>query len=237
MMSYNTPRFRAADYSRTILEIQRRNRRMNRVSMNTDRDAEGRVMRIEKSMRAFALPLIATLALLPGCDDKRTLVPITAPQPATQPVAPTTQELLQGEQVRVALKVIPFWVTVPKGWEMKTQAGVVVVQGPTPTGTAQLQVGRHIAPIAQHAELLVQGATRDAANKPGPYTLADVREISGLKLLETRNVGPTQPTPALDATGKTIADTTTRMDWKTTVFLPEGRETIICDVQFIDLTR
>lgn len=181
--------------------------------------------------------VISLIVAIVGCDDRRTLVPVIAPTPATKAARPTTQELLQGEQARIALKVIPFWVSVPRGWEMKSQAGVMVLEGPTPSGVAQLQIGRHLAPIAQHAERLVEGAKRDAASKPGPYTLADVRELGGLQMLETRSIGPTQPTPAIDAQGNTIADTSTRMDWKTMVFVPEGRETAVCEIHFIDLTR
>jgi hypothetical protein len=135
------------------------------------------------------------------------------------------------------LKVIPFWVSVPRGWELKSLAGVMVLEGPTPSGVARLQIGRHLAPIAQHAERLMEGAKREAASKPGPYTLADVRESGGLKVLETRSIGATQPRPAIDAEGNQIAQTTTPMDWKTSVFVPDGRDTAVCEIHFIDLTR
>ncbi|CAN5467970.1 hypothetical protein BH09PLA1_BH09PLA1_30150 [soil metagenome] len=184
--------------------------------------------------------LIALVGLwfITGCDDKRSLVPLVAPTTTTtRAPRPTTQELVSGQQIRIALKMIPFWVSVPQGWELKSQAGVMVLEGPTPAGVAQLQIGRHLAPIAQHAERLMDGAKREAANNPGPYTLADVRDLSGLKLLETRSVGATQPMPAIDAMGDTIADTTTRMEWKTTVFVPDNRDTVICEIHFIDLTR
>lgn len=195
-------------------------------------------MRVRFILGAGAMVIIGLGMAIVGCDDRRNLVPVLQQQPAaTQPTRPTTQELLQGEPTRVALKVIPFWISVPRGWELKSQVGVMVLEGPTPTGMAQLQVGRHLAPIAQHDLRMIEGAKREAAAKPGPYTLADVRESGGLKVLETRSVGNTLQTPAIDAQGTKIADTTTRMDWKTTVFVPDGRDMAVCEIHFIDLTR
>ncbi|MBC8107461.1 MAG: hypothetical protein H7Z14_12785 [Anaerolineae bacterium] len=195
-------------------------------------------MRVRLFLGAGAMVIIGLGISLVGCDDRRNLVPVIAPQAAaTQPARPTTQELLQGESTRVALKAIPFWISVPRGWELKSQAGVIVLEGPTPTGIAQLGIGRHLAPIAQHDERLIEGAKREAAAKPGPYTLADVRDSGGLKVLETRSVGKTLPMPAIDNLGNKIADTTTRMDWKTIVFVPDGRDVAVCEIHFIDLTR
>jgi hypothetical protein len=198
---------------------------------------EAPVMRVRRILGVGAVMIAGFGMAILGCDDRRNLVPIQPPQAATQPVRPTTQELMQGEGIRISLKAIPFWVSVPRSWELKSPAGVMVLEGPTPSGVAQIQIGRHLAPIAQHAERLIEGAKREAAAKPGPYTLADVRESGGLKVLETRSVGATQPLPAIDAQGNKIADTSTRMEWKTTVFVPDGRDTIICEMHFIDLTR
>jgi len=194
-------------------------------------------MRVRGILGAGAMAIIGLGVAIIGCDDRRNLTPITPPQAATKPAPPTTQELLQGEQARIALKVIPFWVSVPRGWELKSLAGVMVLEGPTPSGMACLQIGRHLAPIAQHAERLIEGAKREAAAKPGPYTLADVRQLGTLKLLETRSIGATQSTPAIDAQGNRIADTSTSMEWKTSIFVPDGRDTAVCEIHFIDLTR
>jgi hypothetical protein len=192
-------------------------------------------------MREFTIPGavgLVSIVLMLGCDDRRSLVPIEQPESAaTQPARPTTQELLSGEPQRIALKAIPFWISVPRGWEMKSQAGVMILQGPTPSGVAQLQIGRHLAPIANHAENLISGAQREAAGKAGPYTLAQVSDMNGLKALEKRSIGTTQSTPAIDAAGNTIAQTYTPMDWKKSVFVSEGRETIVCEIHFIDLSR
>jgi len=185
---------------------------------------------------AFAIAGFGLLLL--GCDGKRNLVPISPNAPAaTKPSLPTTQELMNGEQQRLALKAIPFWISVPKGWELKSPVGVLVLEGPTPSGVAQLQIGRHLAPIEKHADNLIEGAKREAAAHPGPYTLAQVRDMNGLRVLETRSVGTTSPTPAIDAAGNQIAPTSTRMEWKTTIFVPDGRDTAVCEVHFIDLSR
>lgn len=195
-------------------------------------------MRSRRILRINAIAIAGIGLLVIGCDDKRSLVPITPSAPASsKPAAPTTQDLLNGEQQRVALKAIPFWISVPKGWELKSPAGVLVLEGPTPSGVAQLQVGRHLAPVAKHADNLIEGARREAAARPGPYTLAEVRDMNGLKVLETRSIGATSPTPAIDAAGNQIATTSTRMEWKTTVFVPDGRDTVVCEVHFIDLSR
>jgi hypothetical protein len=173
-----------------------------------------------------------------GCDDRRTLVPLEpTTAPATQPAAPTTQDLLSGQQQRLSLRSIPFWINVPRGWELKSQAGVVLLQGPTPSGVAQLQVGRHMAPIENHAQNLIIGAKREAAAHPSEYALAEVRDNNGIKTLETRSVGATQNAPAIDAGGNTIAPTMTPLEWKTTMFIPDGRDTIVCDIHFVDLSR
>jgi hypothetical protein len=176
-----------------------------------------------------------------GCDDRKNLVPLEQPAQnaasATQPgAAPTTQELVGGPYERVALKAIPFSVSVPRGWELKSQGGMVL-QGPTPSGFAQLQIARHLAPIEKHAETLIAATKREAASNPGPYTLAEVRDINGMRALEARSAGQTQQRPAIDAKGKTIAPTTTPLQWKTSVFMPEGRDTVVCEIQFIDLSR
>ena len=196
-------------------------------------------MRVRRHLMIAALILAAQVGLsLFGCDDRRNLVPVADPPGTTQPVpAPTTQELLSGEPQRVSLKAIPFWISVPRGWQLKSQAGIMIIEGPTPSGVAQLQIGRHMAPIKEHAERLIEGAKREAAASPGPYTLAEVRDINGMKALEQRSVGATQNSPAIDAAGKTIASTSTRMEWKTSVFVPDGRETVVCEVHFIDLSR
>jgi hypothetical protein len=176
-----------------------------------------------------------------GCDDQKALVPVNPPtqnEAATQAAAaaPTTQELVSGPYQRIALKSIPFSISVPRGWELKSQGGMLL-QGPTPAGFAQIQIGRHLAPIAGHAETLIAATTRESAANPNAYQLAEVRNIGGLKALETRTMGKTQQSPAIDASGKVIAPTFTPVHWKTAVFMPEGRDTVVCEIHFIDLSR
>lgn len=176
-----------------------------------------------------------------GCDDRKALVTLNPPGQsegaATQPsAAPTTQELVSGPYERIALKAIPFSVSVPRGWELKSQGGMLL-QGPTPAGYAQIQIRRHLAPIANHADTLIAATTRESAANPAAFDLAQVRAIGGMKALETRSAGKTQQSPAIDGKGKTIAPTFTPLQWKTTVFMPEGRDTVVCEIHFIDLSR
>jgi hypothetical protein len=163
--------------------------------------------------------------------------------PATQASAtvtsrPTTQQLLTGEQVRMPLRAIPFSISVPKGWEIKSNAGIMTLEGPTPAGTAQIQVSRHVAPIAQHAERLVEGAKKEVQSNTPKYGLAEVRNMTpDIRSLEYRTVARS-PTgaPTIDSTGRQIAPTATPMQWKLTAFVPHGKDTDLCELSYTDLT-
>jgi hypothetical protein len=192
---------------------------------------------------------VATAANTSGCDRPRPQAANPQPQEPAQPAAtqasltvnerPTTQQLLTGEYVRVPLRAIPFSVTVPKGWEIKAQAGILTLEGPTLAGTAQIQISRHLAPIPQHAERLIEGAKREVAANRSPYGLAEVRTLSGdIRYLEYRSVSP-NPTgsPTIDSTGRQIAPTATPMQWKLTAFLVRGKDTDLCELSLIDFTR
>lgn len=196
--------------------------------------------------RNFSVALgIATLTIV-GCDKPR---PQAANQqqdqsnPATQASAtianrPTTEQLLTGEQVRMPLRSIPFSLTVPKGWQIKANGGILTLEGPTPAGTAQIQVSRHVAPIAQHAERLIEGAKKEIQTNPSKYGLAEVRTLNGgIRSLEYRTVARS-PTgaPAIDSTGRQIATTATPMQWKITAFVQNGKDTDLCELSYTDLT-
>lgn len=188
----------------------------------------------------FAAGLVgSTLLPLLGCEDDRhkTLKPLDAAAPSTQPAAPTTQELLTAAPTRTAIRVIPFWISLPPGWAVKTDAGVTILHGPTPAGVAQIQIGRHGSPIEKHAEMLITGAKKAAATHPGPYTLAEVRTLGGVQVLETRSIGANRATPAIDSAGNIIAPNSTPLEWKISAFVPDGKSTVICEAYFVDLTQ
>jgi len=182
-----------------------------------------------------------------GCDKPRPQAASTEPaepQPTASTQAattnrPTTQQLLSGEQTRIPLRAIPFTISVPKNWQIKVQAGIPILEGPTPSGVAQIQISRHASPIAQHSDRLVEGAKRDVQANPSPYALAEVRNLSGgIRALEYRSVARTPTTSAaIDSTGRKIADVATPLQWKFTAFVPNGRDTDLCELSFIDLTR
>jgi hypothetical protein len=190
--------------------------------------------------------VIVSLAIC-GCDQRPTASSedasdSTAEADAASQVSapgarPTTQELLSGEHVRVGLRVIPFTIEAPKGWQLKSHGGVLVLEGPTPAGTAQIQIGKYLPPIAQHAERLIDGAKKEVASAPGPHNMVDVRKIGDVQVLEYRLVGQTRASPAIDGAGKKIADTSTPMQWKLSAFVTSGKETEICQVSMLDLTR
>jgi hypothetical protein len=185
--------------------------------------------------------------LIGGCDRQRPQAanqqPDQSSAPATQASAtlanrPTTGQLLNGEQVRIPLRAIPFTVSVPKGWQLKANAGIITLEGPTPSGTVQIQVSRHVAPIAQHAERLIEGAKKEVQNNSSKYGLAEVRNMTPeIRCLEYRTVAR-DPIggPTIDSTGRQIAPTATPMQWKLTAFVPHGRDTDLCELAFIDLT-
>ena len=205
--------------------------------MTGSRPAYKRAMRRGSVGLVIAVTATVVAASLTGCEDKRpspNLQPVS--EPATKPVAPTTQELMGGEQVKLKLQAIPFTMSVPKSWKLRTIGPVLFLEGPTPAGIAQLRLGRHQSPIESHAQRLIEGAKKDAAAQPGPHTLADVRDLSGMKLLETRSAGTRASHPAIDASGKVIAPTSTPLNWKVSVFVPSGRSTDVCEIAFVDMT-
>jgi hypothetical protein len=113
-----------------------------------------------------------------------------------------------------------------------------MLEGPTPAGTAQIQMSRHISPIAQHAERLIEGAQKEIAAQPGPYNRCELRKLGDVQVLEYRKLGKPSGAPAIDSTGKQVAPAGTPLQWKVTAFVPGGgKEVSLCEISFVDLSR
>jgi hypothetical protein len=183
------------------------------------------------------------VVVLLGCDQRQQTEapqepadqPASAPTTEPEPTRPTTRQLLDGEQIPLSLKVIPFTITVPKGWKPESLGGVLIIEGPTPAGVARIQITRHASPIPQHSDRLVEGAKKEIEANPGADNLAEVRKIGEIRALEYRLVGKTTTSPTIDSAGRKIADTATPMQWKLTAFVPNGKDFDLCELSFIDL--
>jgi hypothetical protein len=198
---------------------------------------------------AIMVLFVAAIALFAGCDDGKPKSPADlAPQqtttadPATQPAdGSSAQSMGRDELAPMPLGVIPFTLGAPRGWKVKVRAGVMTLEGPTVAGTAQIQVARHVQPIAGHADRLVEGAKKEIAAEPGPYNKCDVRTVGGVQVLEFRKLGRATGAPVIDATGKQIAPSGTSMQWKLTAFVRRGggsaKDVDMCEIGFVDLTR
>ena len=135
------------------------------------------------------------------------------------------------------LRAIPFNLTVPRGWDFKSEDGITVLQGPSPKGIVQIAIGKHISPIPDHAKRLIDGAKKELADHPNQYALANVRQDNGVQILETRSIDATRQSPTIDADGSVLAPTSTPMRWKISAFVTNGAELDICEINFVDLTR
>lgn len=195
------------------------------------------------------LALISAVTVAAGCDERRPNSPADPSASQSAATNPTTQpaddagahDVTNQELTPVPLGAIPFAMNAPKGWKFKSRAGVLTLEGPTIAGTAQIQIVRHMQPIAGHAERLVEGAKKEIAAEPGPYNKCDVRTVGGVQVLEFRKLGRPTGAPAIDATGKQIAPGGTSMQWKLTAFVRRAggteKDLDMCEIGFVDLTR
>jgi hypothetical protein len=189
-------------------------------------------------MRAWWWSGVVGIGCLAGgaCDDApapppptRSAAPDEAADPATtEPARPTTQQLLSGPRTRVPLATLPLTAAVPEGWEIATAGPLVLLKGPTPAGSAEVQLA-HRPPLKRdQIDALIDVAREEHAGRPGARRL-DVRPLGAATVLERQRVGAAIPDPV---TGE--ADPI--YEWTLTIFVPQDDALDVHELNFVGLT-
>jgi hypothetical protein len=175
-----------------------------------------------------------------GCDDASEPPPhLVADQPEPKPhkaeARPTTQELLEGPRKPVSLGELPLTVQAPKGWGLKTLSGTshVLLEGPTPSGDASIQLNVRPTTSAARLELIVNGAKKELERFPNSVKMVELRPITGAQVLEQQRIGEMpRALPDDDPSIKLSRP----MNWTITVFVPRGANHDTYELNFIGLT-
>src|SRR5688500_14087988 len=186
--------------------------------------------------------LAALLAAGLACDD--------APEPPPQlleqsrkedegPKKPTTQELLSGPRGVISLGALPLTVRAPKDWKVNSLANgnIMFLQGPTPSGEAQISLSRRPTAKSEQIEAVINGARKEMAATQSSVKKAETRELpGGARVFERQSIGRMMPAVPLDDEGKTMSKPSPAMSWTITVFVPEGNLFEAYELNFIGLT-
>lgn len=186
--------------------------------------------------------LVAAVCLgvgaIAGCEDAPQL-PIVVQPPTPQDVAaprPTTQQLLEGPRQTLALGELPLTVRAPAAWAVKPMEGDhshILLQGPTPSGDAFVQLNVRPNTPAAKFDVIVSGAKKELQQFPQSIKLVDVRTIDGAKVLERQRVGQVpRPLPDDPPDLKPSAP----FNWTITVFAPRGPDYETYELNFVGLT-
>jgi hypothetical protein len=196
--------------------------------------------------------MFCLLSLMPvaGCDRR----PARPPQartpenePATQPAEeprPTTQELVNGPYKVVPLPSMPLAVKAPASWKIDVSGPVVFVGGPTPYGTATIQLAQRESIKSEQLDILMTGVKKDQEQHPDTVKKAELRDVGKIKLLErlfvlkpiTSPKIDVQGNALLDAAGNIVTTTTVPVRWTLTAFVPYEQAFSRYELNFIDLT-
>ncbi len=194
-----------------------------------------------RTSRWIALAITAAMGIA-GCDNSPPPpknLPTTSETPTTTaPSRPTTQELLNGPTKKLSLGVIPFSITVPQSWEMKTTGdGLAFLEGPTPAGDVQIQLAkRHNQLSAQDVEALIRAAKKEADAHPESKRTATVRETPSFRILDRQSIGTPMTVPVTDPNGKPTVQQITPYQWTVLLLLPRGKNFEAYELSFYDLT-
>ena len=195
-------------------------------------------------MKRFACGAVVVLAAAgpgTGCDDAAAPPPnVVADQPAAKPheadpARPTTQELLEEPRTLIALGELPLTVRVPRGWAVKTLAGTthVLLEGPTPSGDASIQLNVRPSASAEKLGMIINGAKKELEQFPQSIKMVQLRSIEGAQVLERQRVGDMpRALPDDDPSLKPSRP----LNWTITVFVPRGANFDTYELNFIGLT-
>jgi hypothetical protein len=146
--------------------------------------------------------------------------PDDAPPAATTPARPTTQQLLAAPRTRVPLGTLPLSAEVPEGWQVRTSGPLTLLEGPAPSGHAEIQLAHRPNLRRAGMEAMLAQATKDPGRDAG--RTVEVRRLGAATVLERRTVG------------RELADAQTgtsdvAYNWTITVFVPQGAATPAAD--------
>jgi hypothetical protein len=173
-----------------------------------------------KVMTRLCMAALLTGVVAAGCDKPTPPPDIDSAQQA--PTGPTTQDLVSGPRKSVNLAVAALSLKVPQLWDIKhpDSGEFVFLHGPAPHGDVDIQISRiiPIGPVSldqTQIQNIAAAAKKDMLQNPGNHLVADLRDISGMQLLEvvTADSPATQPADITNQTG---------CKWRVIVFVPRG---------------
>jgi hypothetical protein len=181
--------------------------------------------------------LLAGIAVV-GCED-RAIPPgdydIDSPAEA-EPARPTAEELLQGPREPLRLGALPLTLEVPQSWEIWTlRAGLVFLQGPTPSGDVQIQLSSRPILTPEQLELRYAGAQAEAAENPNVRRV-DMRLVNDLTVLERLVVEPLPEDAVAAEDGDPPVLLGTPLRWTIGVYVRSGAHFEVYELNFIGLT-
>ncbi len=194
-------------------------------------------------MKWFARGWLVLLAMGfgSGCDDAPAPPPhlvadrLAAKPHAAETTRPTTQELLEGPRKPIPLGELPLTVQAPGAWALKTLNGTthVLLEGPTPSGEASIQLNVRPTTSATKLEMILNGAKKELERFPQSIKMVELRPITGAQVLEQQRVGEMSRTlPDDDPNVKPSRP----MNWTITVFVPQGADHKTYELNFVGLT-
>jgi hypothetical protein len=187
--------------------------------------------------------LLLAALLASACDEKPSAPAVLSEQArhaAEGPKRPTTQELLTGPRKRIVLGPMPFSVRAPASWKIEVLPanGISMLQGPTPSGEAQIQLSTRPTTSSQDLDRLVQGAKKELAEHPDRVRKAELRSIGAVKIFERQALGTPGPLTVMDSTGEEHVETATPYNWTVWMFVPAaGGSFEKYEMNFIGLTE
>jgi hypothetical protein len=184
---------------------------------------------------------LAVVCGLAACDDAPVPpknLPVADEKPATAPAPtrPTTQDLITGPRKKLSLNVIPFNITVPESWEVKTSGELVFLQGPAPAGDVQIQLAKRPQLSKDEVESLLRAAKKDADAHPEAKKLVELRTMPTFRILDRQSVSNPIAVPMNGPDGKPTIVQTTPYQWTLMLILPRGSSFDAYELNFYDLT-
>ena len=199
------------------------------------------------------------LALFAGACDKPEAPPPDAPPPVAKPVAPTTQQLLDGPRKAVNLGNLPLTMDVPAGWAVNDhgepgQITLQMLEGPILGGEAHITLRQRDNVSPERMKSLIEHARRPSTTLTKAGVTVDVRNLGDGRVIERRsipqpstrpsNVTVNAPSNALsdapnELTSKLPAgspDTDRPVEWRVTIFIQGGINYEQYELLFIDLS-
>ena len=186
-----------------------------------------------------------------ACDEAPLPPPPTVETPTTAPAAtdesqpsepdrPTTQALLTGPRKQVTLASLPLTAKVPESWTVEPiGAGTVtLLHGPTPSGTAQIQLSHRPFVKREQFDALLAGARKEMSQNPQTVQAVDTWQVTGgARAMERRSVGRPMPALPTDPLSTQPAAPRTGYSWTITYFVPAGEGFDTYELNFVGLTR